>query len=93
MQISSPPRSLSPVALRVRGVLNEWDPIGVHHIGHGWPDDEYDDLILPILEALSAQPTLDQLAGDLRSVVEVDYGIPAPDGCRGAARALLALVP
>lgn len=92
MQTSSPPRSLSPDALRVRAVLNEWDPIGVHHIGPGWPDDEYDDLILPILNALSARPSVDELADDLRTVVEVDYGLPSPPGCRDAARSLLALV-
>ncbi|MDQ1123231.1 hypothetical protein [Microbacterium trichothecenolyticum] len=91
MQTSSPPRSLSREALRVRAVLNAWDPIGVHHIGRGWPDDEYDDLILPILEALDAGPTLDELAHDLRGVVEIDYGLPAPDGCREAADALLEL--
>lgn len=91
MQTSTPPRSLSPVALRVRAVLNEWDPIGVHHIGHGWPEDEYDDLILPVLEALDDRPTIEQLAADLRTVVEVDYGLPAPGGCHDAARSLLAL--
>ncbi len=92
MQTSSPPRSLSPVALRVRAVLNEWDPIGVHHIGHGWPDDEYDDLILPILGALEVRPSVDQLAAELRDVVEKDYGLPSPDGCHDAARSLLSLV-
>jgi hypothetical protein len=91
MQTSSPPRSLSPVALRVRAVLNEWDPIGVHLIGRGWPDDEYDDLILPILEALDVRPSVDDLAAELRGVVEIDYGLPAPDGCHDVARSLLAL--
>ncbi|MDQ1083007.1 MULTISPECIES: hypothetical protein [Microbacterium] len=91
MQISSPPRSLSPVALRVRAVLNEWDPIGVHFIGQGWPDDEYDDLILPVLHALDIRPSVDELAAELKAVVEVDYGLPTPDGCHDAARALLAL--
>lgn len=91
MQTSSPPRSLSPVALRVRDVLNAWDPIGVHHIGPGWPDDEYDDLIIPIITALSTEPTVDDLAADLRAVIEVDYGLPTPDGCHDVARSLLAL--
>ncbi|SDO47256.1 hypothetical protein SAMN04487848_1058 [Microbacterium sp. ru370.1] len=91
MQTSSPPRSLSPVALRVRAVLNDWDPIGVHRIGRGWPDDEYDDLILPILTALEVPPSVDELAAELRQVVEVDYGLPSPDGCHDAARSLLAL--
>lgn len=91
MQTSSPPRSLSPVALRIRAVLNDWDPIGVHRIGRGWPDDEYDDLILPIMEALEVAPSVDELAADLREVVEVDYGLPTPDGCHDAARSLLAL--
>jgi len=91
MQTSTPPRSLSPVALRIRAVLNEWDPIGVHHIGQGWPDDEYDDLILPILEALDRGPSVDELATELRTVVENDYGLPAPEGCREAARSLLRL--
>jgi len=91
MQTSTPPRSLSPVALRIRAVLNEWDPIGVHHIGQGWPDDEYDDLILPILEALDAHPSVDDLATELRTVVENDYGLPDPAGCRRAALSLLSV--
>ncbi|MBB3156987.1 hypothetical protein FHS07_000671 [Microbacterium proteolyticum] len=92
MQTSSPPRSLTPVALRVRAVLNEWDPIGVHHIGHGWPDDEYDDLILPVLDALDVHPSVDHLAAELREVVEHDYGLPTPMGSHDAARSLLSLV-
>ncbi|MDQ1074287.1 MULTISPECIES: hypothetical protein [Microbacterium] len=91
MQTSSPPRSLSPAALRVRAVLWEWDPIGVRDIGDGWPDDEYDDLIVPILEALASKPTADELAADLRSVVEIDYGLPTPDGCHEVAVSLLRL--
>lgn len=91
MQTSSPPRSLSPDALRVRAVLYAWDPIGVRDIGVGWPEDEYDDLIVPILAALRGAPTVDELADDLRAVVETDYGLPAPQGCHDAARALLAL--
>jgi len=91
MQTSSPPRSLSPDALRVRAVLWEWDPIGVRWIGDGWPEDEYDDLIVPILEALASDPSPDDLAADLSSVIETDYGWPAPDGCHAVARSLLAL--
>ncbi|MFJ4037421.1 hypothetical protein ACIPVB_05005 [Microbacterium sp. NPDC090007] len=91
MQTSSPPRSLSPAALEVRAVLNDWDPIGVHLIGRGWPDDEYDDLILPILRALDTRPSVEDLAAELREVVEVDYGLPAPQGCHDVARSLLAL--
>jgi len=91
MQTSSPPRSLSPEALRIRAVLNEWDPIGVRHIGQGWPDDEYDDLIVPILAALDVSPSVDELAEELQSVVEVDYGLPAPEGCHETARSLIAL--
>lgn len=91
MQTSSPPRSLSPEALRIREILNEWDPIGVHHIGRGWPADEYDDLILPILGALQSTPTADDLAAELRTVVEVDYGLPSPGGCHDVARSLLAV--
>ncbi|WZH37462.1 MAG: hypothetical protein PIR02_02090 [Microbacterium enclense] len=91
MQTSSPPRSLSPAALRVRAVLWEWDPIGVRSIGDGWPDDEYDDLIVPILDALASDPSPDDLAADLSSVIEIDYGLPAPDGCHAVAVSLLRL--
>jgi len=91
MQISSPPRSLSPAALRVRAVLWEWDPIGVRCIGDDWPDDEYDDLIVPILHALASNPAPEDLAADLRSVIEVDYGLPSPDGCHDVALSLLRL--
>ncbi len=91
MQTSSPPRSLSPNALSVRAVLYAWDPIGVHDIGAGWPEDEYDDLILPVLDALAAGTTVDALAADLHAVVESDYGIPSPHGCHDAAARLLSL--
>lgn len=91
MQTSSPPRSLSPNALRVRAVLYAWDPIGVHDIGAGWPEDEYDDLIVPVLAALADGTSVEQLAADLHSVVESDYGIPSPHGCHAAARELLSL--
>jgi len=91
MQTSSPPRILSPAALRVRAALYDWDPIGVRGIGRGWPDDEYDDLILPVLQALSERPTIEKLADDLRTVVETDYGLPTPAGCHEVARTLLAL--
>ena len=91
MQTSSPPRSLSPFALRIRAVLWEWDPIGVRWIGDGWPEDEYDDLLLPLMAALDEDPDVDTLADELRSVLETDYGLPSPEGCTAAARALLDL--
>jgi len=91
MQTSSPPRSLSPLARRIRAVLWEWDPIGVRLIGEGWPEDEYDDLLLPIMAALAEHPDADELAADLRTVLETDYGLPSPEGCHDVARALLDL--
>lgn len=91
MQTSSPPRSLSPLALRIRAVLWEWDPIGVRWIGDGWPEDEYDDLLVPLIDALAADPSVDELADELRAVLETDYGLPAPEGCLTVARALLAV--
>lgn len=91
MQTSSPPRSLTPDALSVRAVLYAWDPIGVRDIGVGWPDDEYDDLILPVLSALADGTSVEQLAADLHAVVETDYGIPSPHGCHAVARELLSL--
>ncbi|MBN9209989.1 MAG: hypothetical protein BGO45_03210 [Microbacterium sp. 71-36] len=91
MQTSSPPRSLSPLARRIRAVLWDWDPIGVRAIGAGWPEDEYDDLLLPLMAALAERPSVEELADDLRTVLETDYGLPSPDGCAEAARALLAV--
>lgn len=91
MQTSSPPRSLSPLARRIRAVLWDWDPIGVRAIGAGWPEDEYDDLLLPLIAALAERPSVEELADDLRTVLETDYGLPSPDGCAEAARALLAV--
>ena len=76
MQTSSPPRSLSPLARR---------------IGEGWPEDGYDDLLLPIIAALAEDPDADELAADLRTVLETDYGLPSPEGCHDAARTLLDL--
>ncbi|SIR76340.1 hypothetical protein [Microbacterium sp. RURRCA19A] len=91
MQTSSPPRSLSPLARRIRAVLWDWDPIGVRAIGAGWPEDEYDDLLLPLMAALAERPSVEELADDLRTVLETDYGLPSPDGCTEAAGALLAV--
>lgn len=91
MQTSSPPRSLSPFALRVRAVLWEWDPIGVRSIGDGWPEDEYDDLLVPLIDAIAEDPPVDQLADELRGVLETDYGLPTPEGSVEVARTLLAL--
>jgi hypothetical protein len=45
----------------LRELLYEWDPIGVAP-EPDWPRDEYDDLLDPLLERLSAGATAGELA-------------------------------
>lgn len=94
MRIGDPPSELTETELRVREALNAWDPLGVQHIGLEWPEDEYDDLIQPIITAVSSNPSAAALAAGLHTALTVDYALSDPQGCDTAAVALLeVLVP
>lgn len=47
-------------AREVRAVLWAWDPIGVRALGQASPQDEYDDLIEPVLITLAHSPRLEE---------------------------------
>ena len=86
MRIAAPPSVLGEPESRIRGALLRWDPLGV--VPLGWPDDEYDDLIVPIREALAAGTTADALAAGLREALLADYGVD-PGDCAAVASDLL----
>ncbi len=76
LRIAQPPAHLGADELAVRAVLQRWDPIG--SIRAGGPVDEYDDLILPILDVQATGGTPQTLAADLRQVLQTDYGLTQP---------------
>jgi len=63
----------------LRALLYEWDPIGVAPEPE-WPRDEYDDLVDPLLAALSARAAAGELAVLLEAHVHDHIGLdPDPD--------------
>jgi hypothetical protein len=58
----------------LRALLYEWDPIGVS-AEPDWPGDEYDDLIAPLREQLSAGTTAGELAVFLEGWVAEHMGL------------------
>jgi hypothetical protein len=59
---------------QLRGLLFEWDPIGVAQ-EPDWPGDEYDELIDPLHERLAAGANAGELAVFLESHVTEHIGI------------------
>jgi hypothetical protein len=60
----------------LRGLLNEWDPIGVSDEPE-WPDDEYDGLIDPLRERLAAGATAGELSIFLEQHITEHMDLPA----------------
>ncbi|WP_200826302.1 hypothetical protein [Microbacterium timonense] len=89
MRIGNSPSQLTETELRVRAVLNEWDPIGVRDGADNGPVDEYDDLIQPIIDAASSGASSAELAAGLQNVLTTDYGLPSPGSCEGVSTTLL----
>lgn len=50
----------------VKGVIDEWDPIGL--LGMGSPEDEYDPEIRDIVRLLSSIKSVDELAERINRV-------------------------
>jgi hypothetical protein len=70
----------------LRGLLNEWDPIGVMSTPEG-PRDEYDCLAGPVMRMLEAGVSQGQIADFLRQEMTEHFGLPSePDGVRAVAR-------
>jgi hypothetical protein len=86
VRIAAPPNVLGESEHRIRRALLRWDPLGV--VPLGWPDDEYDDLIVPIRDALAAGVATDALAAGLREALLADYGVD-PGDCAAVASDLL----
>lgn len=61
----------------LRTLLFEWDPIGVSN-EPDWPADEYDDLVVPLREQLSAGANAGELAVFLERWVADHIALP-PD--------------
>ncbi|MBN8918550.1 MAG: hypothetical protein J0I31_23420 [Rhizobiales bacterium] len=72
-------------------LLNVWDPIGIRDV----PDaqDEYDDYLIPVLQALRNGAEVPELSALLIRIVEEQIGLSADAGqSRQAAEQLYALV-
>ena len=70
----------------LRGLLNEWDPIGVMSIPEG-PRDEYDCIAGPLMRMLEAGASQGQIADFLRQEMTEHFGLPSkPDGVGAFAR-------
>lgn len=65
----------------LRGILNEWDPLGVSAVvPHGdadWPDDEYDCLRDPILSGLLNGADRSVIAKLLGDELEGHFSLPS----------------
>ena len=71
-------------AIRVRQILNEWDPLP------GSPSDEYDCLVDHIVSALHRGVTADGLADVVCSEFEGHFGVPvARNEAVGAASRIM----
>ena len=64
----------------LRALLYEWDPIGVSAEPE-WPEDEYDELLEPLRERLSAGASAGELAVFLERWVADHIGL-TPDADR-----------
>lgn len=72
-------------------LLNVWDPIGIRDV----PDaqDEYDDYLIPVLQALRNGAEVPELSALLIRIVEEQIGLSADaEQSRQAAEQLYALV-
>jgi hypothetical protein len=73
----------------LRLLVNEWDPVGL--IDLGAPGDEYDCLLGPVLTALVAGPSVDEIANVLREHLDGHFGVEvARADCRSFAVAAVA---
>jgi hypothetical protein len=63
----------------LRGLLNEWDPAGIHDPSDDepWPDDEYDCLLGRLLTRLLRGDGRADVAQFLRQELEDHFGLPS----------------
>ncbi|GAA4679639.1 hypothetical protein [Frondihabitans cladoniiphilus] len=61
--------------LELAAILFDWDPIGLTAMGATHVDDEYDDLVRPVLAELRRGVHHDSLAMELVSTIRRDYGL------------------
>jgi hypothetical protein len=66
----------------LRGLLLEWDPIGVVH-EPDWPQDEYDAFLEPLSERLRGGASAEELTDFLEGAVREQLGLE-PDRDREA---------
>jgi hypothetical protein len=72
----------------LRGLLLEWDPIGVSQ-EPGWPSDEYDAFIEPLADRLRGGASEEDLSAFLEDAVRDHLGLePDPEREENLARSL-----
>ncbi|MBZ5497159.1 MAG: hypothetical protein LAP85_12210 [Acidobacteriia bacterium] len=67
-------RELRQRTAELRALMCEWDPIGVMD-DPGWPRDEYDCLVGPVLTKLQAGASTSNIADYLRDEVRDHFGL------------------
>lgn len=60
---------------QLRALMCEWDPIGVMGLP-GWPRDEYDCLVGPLMTLLDSRACKEEIAHYLRHEVSEHFGLP-----------------
>jgi hypothetical protein len=63
--------------LELRAALNQWDPAGL--IAVGAPDDEYNDLVHPVLKALRNGGRSAEVAAVVGEIIRRDYELSFDD--------------
>ena len=81
------PAAPEDLAAPVRDVLHSWDPIGVHLLGPGAPDDEYDCLIPPLLGRLRRGDDAGALGRYLQLEASEHFGVAPMGGAEACGRA------
>ena len=75
--------AIRKMTAELRGLLNEWDPIGVFGPDSDWPSDEYDCLLGLVLGSLRRGDAPAQTARLLDQELVGHFGLSAaPESCR-----------
>ena len=69
-------RELRERLTQLRGLMCEWDPIGVMDDPE-WPRDEYDCLVGPLLTLLDSGASKEEIARYLRQEIDEHFGLTA----------------
>lgn len=61
---------------KIKTLWIEFDPIGVYKFGIDWPDDEYNDYVIPTYELLKNNASYQELETYILYLVNEYMGVP-----------------